>query len=403
MSTTQVPALSAVPGGAPPRAVDMVFTFTFETYGDAVARGMNRPPERLLTGLRGSDRIGKLLVANPFRSAPVRWVRTAIGKADAPFPADADNSLVTPLRWRRSDPTDVPKVRGVYRDFDRKVRATAELRGLQSPAVITANPLMAGFCPFDWADPITFYARDDWAELPAKQAYWPAIRASYRALRSSDRAVVAVSQQILDRIEPSGPSAVVPNGVEPSEWTGPVPPEPAWLAGVPHPRAVYVGTLDSRLDVTAMVELARRRPDLQQVLVGVTTEPDWIAPLVDLPNVHIHGHVGRSDLVALIRNCEIAMVSHRRTALTEAMSPLKIYEYLAAGCPVLSIDLPPCRGISPRVILSESVSDFADLVDSALAMGMATEEERLGFISENSWAARHEQILAIALRGRGGA
>jgi teichuronic acid biosynthesis glycosyltransferase TuaH len=380
--------------------VDMVFTFTWETWGDAVVRGLNRPPERLLAGMRNSDRIRKLLVANPFRSGPVRLLRTVIGKGDAPFPADESTALVTPLRLRRQDPTDVPKIRSVYTSFDRRVSRAAELHGLFEPALITANPLMAGFCPFEWAYPITFYARDDWAELPAKAEYSPAIRAAYRVLQHSDRAVVAVSQQILDRIQPAGPSAVVPNGVEPSEWAGDTPPEPDWLAKIPRPRAVYVGTLDSRLDVEGLVAMAKQRPDLHLVLLGSITEPDWVAPLADIRNVHIHPNVGRAELAATIRNSDIAMVSHRRTALTEAMSPLKIYEYLAAGCPVLSIDLPPCRNISPRVLLTDSVFDFVDLIDSALEMGAASEEERWGFVEANSWAARHEQILDVALRGR---
>jgi glycosyltransferase involved in cell wall biosynthesis len=100
-----------------------------------------------------------------------------------------------------------------------------------------------------------------------------------------------------------------------------------------------------------------------------------------------------------LRSAELALVAHRRTPLTEAMSPLKVYEYLAAGSPVISIDLPPVRALGDRVILVDAVADFADVVDRALALGPADELDRQRFIAANSWSARHASVMAIAFRG----
>jgi len=188
----------------------------------------------------------------------------------------------------------------------------------------------------------------------------------------------------------------VPNGVEPSEWLGPLPAAPDWFAALPDPRAVYVGTLDSRLDVPGIADLARRRPDLQVVLLGPMPDPAYVAELASLPNVHVHPSVGRAELVATLRNADLCLLAHRRTPLTEAMSPLKVYEYLAAGAPVIATDLPPVRGIDDRVLLVSTVDDFADVVPDALALGRAAETERTAFIAGNSWAARHERVFALA-------
>ena len=62
------------------------------------------------------------------------------------------------------------------------------------------------------------------------------------------------------------------------------------------------------------------------------------------------------------------------------MSPLKLYEYLAAGMPVLSVDLPPVRGISDRVLLVDAVADFVDVIDAAIDVGPAPEDERVAFV-----------------------
>ena len=380
---------------APRGAADFVFTFSYETYSDAVRRGMMRPPDRILASLMRSSEVRRLLVANPYRWFP-RIAATPLLDRDAPFPKNGRMSLHRPARMRRDDPTDVTAVAAAYLAYDRSLLRAARKLGLVEPYAITTNPLVAGFAPVDWASGVTFFARDDWSSSPAREAYWPAYRDAYRRIAESGRPVAAVSAEIIDRIAPTGPHEVVPNGVEPSEWLGSVPEAPDWFAALPGPRAVYVGTLDSRLDVPGIADLARRRPDLQVVLLGPLPDPGYVAEFASVPNVHVHPSVGRAELVATLRNADLCLLAHRRTPLTEAMSPLKVYEYLAAGAPVIATDLPPVRGIDDRVLLVSTVDDFADVVPAALALGRAAEAERSAFIAGNSWAARHERIFALA-------
>jgi len=375
---------------------DVVFTFTFETWSDAVARGMARPPDRLALTLLEHPEVRRLIVANPPRNALRRAAKVLTGHRDARFPGDERHRLVTPLRWGRVDPVSVDGLARQGAAYGRALGRAARSAQLDRAAVITASPFAAGYSGFDWAAGATYYARDDWSELPGRRPWWPAISEAYRRIRESRMPVVAVSQAILDRIEPQGAGVVVPNGVEPSEWSGDAPPPPDWLAAIPGPRALYVGTLDSRLDLDGLRELAARRPELQIILLGVVGDAASVAALAGVPSIHVHGPVGRDELVAAVRNVDVCLVSHVRTALTEAMSPLKIYEYLAGGSPVLSIDLPPVRGIDPRVLLTATTAEFADVLDDALALGRAPEQERLAFVVANSWRSRHDAILRTA-------
>lgn len=377
---------------------DYVFTFSFETYVDAARRGMMRPPDRILTSLMQHPQVGRLLVANPYRWFP----RVAAGRLldrDVKFPSGPTVSLHVPIRLRRSEARGVDDVAREFAAYDRSLRRAARRRGLDRPHVITTNPLVAGFSAFEWARNVTFFARDDWLSAPQYADRWPEIEEAYRRIAASGRAVAAVSQQIIDRIQPEGPRLVLPNGVEPTEWLGPVPTCPAWLAEIPHPRALYVGTLDQRLDIEGLTELAAARPELHIVLLGPIAELEYIRPLEAYPNVHVHDGVGRSELVASLRHADICLLAHRRTPLTEAMSPLKLYEYLAAGCPVIATDLPPVHGIDDRVLLAPAVADFAELVPAAIGLGRAGEDERRRFIQEHAWMSLHDRLIALTREG----
>jgi len=374
---------------------DVVFTFYQETWTDALKREMFMAGDRLLATLMEEASVRRLLVADPYRSAPIQWARRLSGQRSAPFPAKVHRAFVDPKRLRRRDPASVRALEHVYRSYDRILAKAAAKLGADRPAVITTNPFVAGFSPLRWAGPVTFYAWDDWPSgLPVKR-WWTAYEEAFARIRDSQRAVVGVSEAIIDRIRPTGPSAVVPNGVEPEEWRRPGEP-PAWFAELPSPRILYVGVLTDRLDIEAIGETAARFPHGSLVLLGPVADPAVVEPLRRYANVQIRPPVGRADVASVIHAADVCIMPHRHIQLTKAMSPLKLYEYLAGGRPVAASDLPPVRAVDPRIVCVPEWGSFSDGVDQALRRGPLPEETRLAFIEANSWSRRHAQILGIA-------
>ncbi len=392
MTMPETPDAALPTAGGSPR--DFVFTFSYESYADALKRGMMRPPDRVVSMLINSPNVRRLLIADPYRPWTTAWARDLLNLPHRP-PAVEKVRHVRPLRARRTDPRDLDGIERVYKSYEHAVREAAARAELRSPSFVTVNPLVAGFSALDWTDAALYYARDDWLSSPSRRQYWPAYREAYRRIADSGRAVAAVSQEIIDRIEPKGPHRVVPNGIEPSEWLGSQPDPPRWFERIPGPRAVYVGTLDSRVDVDGVRQLASARTDVQIILIGPVPQRAYLGSLIGLDNVHVKSEVRRQEVVAVLRNAELTLLAHRQTPLTEAMSPLKVYEYLAAGRPVLATDLNPVRHFGSRVHLADSVADFADLVDAALAQGIQNELERVAFIDDNAWSTRHREILAL--------
>jgi teichuronic acid biosynthesis glycosyltransferase TuaH len=92
----------------------------------------------------------------------------------------------------------------------------------------------------------------------------------------------------------------------------------------------------------------------------------------------------------------VCIIPHVASPLTRAMSPLKLYEYLAAGKPVAATDLPPVSGVSERVI-SARPEDFVAAVRTALDQPRQDERDRREFLRSNSWDARHERTVRVLL------
>src|SRR5204863_9643227 len=108
-----------------------------------------------------------------------------------------------------------------------------------------------------------------------------------------------------------------------------------WFAALPQPRLLYLGSLAPyRFDLEVMLGLARRMPSASIALVGPGGDNEALRPLVELPNVHVRSNASRDEVIGLAFGPDVGLIPNRRTALTECMSPLKLYEYLAAGRPV---------------------------------------------------------------------
>lgn len=374
---------------------DAIFTFDDITWAAAQQRGMCFPQDRVALALIDDERVRRLLICDQPRSAPVKLAKDLLRRTE-PFPTSDRVWHHQPLRLRRRDPVRLGDLERYYASYGRRLQRAAERHGLERPAVITAHPFVAAFAPLDWAGPVTLLATDDWAVHPTYERWHAAYRVAYERISVRETRVCAVTEAIVERIAPRGPAAVVPNGVDPAQWLE-IDPPPDWMAKLPGPRFFYVGTLDSRLDTRAVLDVARAWPQGTIVLAGPVADHAHLAALEEAPNVFLPGAVSRSQVAALAHAADACLLPHRRLPLTEAMSPLKIYEYLAGGGPVAATDLPPVRGIEGPVSLAAPGGDFVAAMRGALDAGPMDEAGRRDFVERNSWARRCDEILALAL------
>jgi glycosyltransferase involved in cell wall biosynthesis len=139
-------------------------------------------------------------------------------------------------------------------------------------------------------------------------------------------------------------------------------------AGLPesigHPRLAVVGELDWRVDEALLDAIAVSRPDWHLVLVGPRREP-WGRRLARLANVHWLGRIPSERVPSVIRHCDLTLIPYRLTDWTEACLPVKVFDYLAQGKPVVATPLPEL-GLLRDVVTVVPPSQFEPAIARAL-------------------------------------
>ncbi len=174
---------------------------------------------------------------------------------------------------------------------------------------------------------------------------------------------------------------------------GPI--DPA-LAALPAPRIVFTGAVvATKLDIGLLVELARSRPSWSFALVGPVGVGDPstdVSALAAEPNLHLLGARTYEQLPEVLRGADVGLIPYARNQLTDSIFPMKVYEYLAAGLPVVATPLPSLTEID-AVASAPDADGIARLLDKALAEDTPQRRaERSQTAAAHSWEVRIEQI-----------
>jgi len=285
---------------------------------------------------------------------------------------------------------------------------------LRSRAVATAT-LRATVPPFGPVIGRHGFDQPDLLWLSASRFSFPLmsmVRAGATAYRMSDdwasfpdvpRSLIDLEAEIIDRVDAVFVTARIleervrlrrpdvvylPNGVDDVFFDAP-PGDDDLTARHARPRVVFAGTLGEWIDFEAVALTARRLPHATVLLVGPGRVPrDTLLPA----NVHLTGPVPYERLPAMIHACDAGIVPFRRTPRTEAASSNKVFQYLAAGLPVIASRTHELERSGSPAVLCDSPGEFADAVAAAVASPGTGRQTRVDFAREHTWARRFDVI-----------
>ncbi len=279
----------------------------------------------------------------------------------------------------------------------RAARRAGEKLGMASPLFWISDPYFSFFAR-GHGQPLTIF---DWIHDEGGTGGSRLDRV-YRRLREETLRgadiVFTPSRVIFERHGRNDPRFhLVPHGADLPPEAAAAGPAPEDVSSIPSPIIGFVGTIGPAVDLELLAFLADRRKDWSFVLVGEVRKA--VGELAARPNIHLLGPKTREELPRYLDTFAAGIIPYRVNSLTETVHPVKTYEYLAAGLPVVSTRLPELLPLESIIRLENGAEAFHRALAQILD-GDSPEEKnsRMNFARANSWERRVEKIEGIIAR-----
>ena len=170
------------------------------------------------------------------------------------------------------------------------------------------------------------------------------------------------------------------------------------MAAIREPRVGFVGAINAyKLDFPLIRSLAQENPQWSFVFVGPVGEGDPECDandLENLPNVHLIGPRTYNELPAYLKGMAIGLLPLQHNPYTRAMFPMKFFEYLAAGLPVVATEIDALKPYASLALLCEPTSDaFSKAIRNVLRGEGPPLAQRLEGASRHTYQHRTEAML----------
>lgn len=171
---------------------------------------------------------------------------------------------------------------------------------------------------------------------------------------------------------------------------------PEDIINLPHPLVGFIGNITAyKLDFDLLCAAAQRKPEVPFVLIGPVGRGDPstdISKLKAQPNIILLGERRYSELPRYVKAFDVCLIPFKQNESTRGSLPMKFFEYLAAGKPVIATDLPTLAEFREHFYPVHNVDEFVAAIDSALTEKASCAPARMELARRYSWDARMQEI-----------
>lgn len=161
----------------------------------------------------------------------------------------------------------------------------------------------------------------------------------------------------------------------------------------------YYGAIASWFDYEIIKELAQKRPDYNIVLFGIKYDATFDKSNLDkYTNIYFLGSKDYNELPYYAKYFSVCTIPFLINEITQATSPLKLFEYMALEKPIVTTDMKECRKYK-SVMIAKNSKDFINLIDKAIALNSKDNKEYFETLKkealENTWEAKAKTIINL--------
>ncbi|MGH8581714.1 MAG: glycosyltransferase [Gammaproteobacteria bacterium] len=273
--------------------------------------------------------------------------------------------------------------------------------GLRPDVLWTYNPLSTQLLDLDTYTKVVYHCVDEIKAQPGMPSA-QLERGERELVERADRVFVTAPKLFESRRQWNPQTHYFPNVADFDHFQKALDPEtslPDDLIPIPGPRLGFIGAISGyKVDFRLLRLVAETRPDWSLVLIGKVGEGEpWTdaSLLGGLSNVHLLGPRPYAELPRYLKGLDVALLPNTLNDYTDHMFPMKFFEYLAAGRPVVSVDLPALRDYRQVASITASPQAFLHAIEAVLAGQRPSLEDCLAVARQHTYAARTEKMLKI--------
>lgn len=269
------------------------------------------------------------------------------------------------------------------------------LLNIRKPVIVTYTPVVSGLCTTLENSGVVYHCVDDLGASPGIDAQ--VIRQAETRLAEVTDCCFVTSKNLLRMLSPVFRHVEYdPNVCDIALFQRARlhPEEPADLRAIPRPRLVFIGALSQyKVDFALMRRVAELLPDVHWLLIGAVGEgqPGTQQPPVR-NNIHLLGPRPYEELPAYLAHSDVAVLPAAHNAYTASMFPMKFFEYLASGLPVVSTRLPALEEFEALYFPAETAAEFASRIREVLAGARKDAGAIDAACRQHTWEARFERM-----------
>lgn len=214
------------------------------------------------------------------------------------------------------------------------------------------------------------------------------------------------SSVLLERFQRRRPGLLLQNACDYGLFSSAAP--AGRMPNLPRPIIMFAGALADWLDMDLIQSAATHFPDWSFVYIGPMSfsdsraEASWLRS-TNLPNISVLPQVDPPTLASYVAECDVCIMPFLDIPITRTMNAVKLYEYLAAGKPVVTRDLPEVRhlcaqGAAELIASYSSSREFMKKLQAAVNEPPESGTRRREFARQHDWFGRVERLSSEILR-----
>lgn len=166
---------------------------------------------------------------------------------------------------------------------------------------------------------------------------------------------------------------------------------PIDIADIPHPIIGYYGALSDWFDTDILETTASQNPDKSFVLIGNVTNSKIVTLSNIYKNIHLLGEKSYAELPKYLKQFDVCTIPFILNDLIKATHPVKIFEYFAAGKPVVATKMPEIMEYKDSIFFA-NIDNFSSQINKALKSNKAKTLQKIA--KENTWDKRANNLVS---------